>query len=196
MSLKLLSQSILFNVKHLFLESEELFDLLGVKESDRILQIGCSSGYYTRALARIAKDGTVYVIDDCSKALARVIAESDNGHNIVTICCSPDALLLPRLTFDKVFCLNGLPPLSNPERAVVLWCELLKSRGKFFLRATRHLKPRAVQAFSKDSLYHVGTMKGVDVFVKDWEQPPDETDQPAEVYSCFLLPDALFEPAR
>ena len=195
MSLKLLSQSILFSVKHLFLESEELFDLLGVKESDRILQIGCSSGYYTRALARIAQDGTVYVIDTCNKALARVIAESDNGHNIVTICCSPDALLLPRLTFDKIFCLNGLPPTSNVERAVVRWCELLKSRGKFFLRATRNLEPRALQMFSKDTLYHVGTMKGVDVFVKDWEQPPDETDQPAEVYSGFLFPDALFEPA-
>jgi hypothetical protein len=49
--------------------------------------------------------------------------------------------------------------------------------------------------FSKDTLYHVGTMKGVDVFVKDWEQPPDETDQPAEVYSGLLFPDALFEPA-
>jgi ubiquinone/menaquinone biosynthesis C-methylase UbiE len=180
----------------IFENPEAFLTMLGVKETDRILQIGCSSGYYTRALARIAQDGTVYVIDPCSKALARVTAESDNGHNIVTICCSPDALLLPRLTFDKVFCLNGLPPLSNPERAVNLWCELLKSRGKFFLRANSHLKPRAVQAFSKDSLYHVGTMKGVDVFVKDWEQPPDETDQPAEVYSCFLLPDALFEPAR
>ena len=196
MILKLLSQSILYNVKHLFQESEALFELLGVKESDRILQIGCSSAYYTKTLAHIAKDGAVYVIDDCGEALARVIAESGNGHNIVTICCSPDAMLLPRLTFDKVFCLNGLPPLSNVERAVVLWCELLKSRGKFFLRATRHLNPRAVQTFSRDSLYHVGTMKGVDVFVKDWEQPSDDTDQPAEVYSCFLLPDALFEPAR
>ena len=195
MSLKLLSQSILFNVKHLFLESEELFALLGVKESDRILQIGCSSGCYTRALARLAKDGKVYVIDECNKALSRVTAESDNGHNILTICCSPDALLLPRLTFDKVFCLNGMPPLSNVERAVVLWCDLLKSRGKFFLRATSHLKPHAVQAFSKDSLYHMGTMKGLDVFVKDWEQPSDDTDQPAEVYSCLLLPDALIEPA-
>ena len=195
MSLKLLSQSILFNARCLFLESENLFELLGVKETDRILQIGCSSGCYTRALARLAKDGKVYVIDECNKALSRVTAESDNGHNIVTICCSPDALLLPRLTFDKIFCLNGLPPTSNVERAVVRWCELLKSRGKFFLRATRNLEPRALQMFSKDTLYHVGTMKGVDVFVKDWEQPPDETDQPAEVYSGFLLPDALFEPA-
>ena len=71
MSLKLLSQTILFNARCLFLESENLFELLGVKETDRILQIGCSSGYYTRALARIAQDGTVYVIDPCSKALAR-----------------------------------------------------------------------------------------------------------------------------
>ena len=196
MLLKHFSQSILFNVRHIFLESEELFEMLGVRETDRILQIGCSSGDCTRALARIAKDGTVYVIDDCDKALARVIANSGNGHNIVTICCSPDSLLLPRLTFDKVVCLNGLPPLSDVKRAVVLWCDLLKSRGKFFLSATRHLEPRAVQTFSEDSLYHVGRMKGVDVFVKDWEQPPDDTGQFAEVYSGVLIPDALFEPAR
>jgi protein-L-isoaspartate O-methyltransferase len=195
MSLKLISQSILFNIKHLFLESEELFELLGVRDTDRILQIGCSSGCYTRALAHLARDGTVYVIDECSRALTRVTAESDNGHNVVTICCRPDALLLPRLSFDKIFCLNGLPSISNVERAVVLWCDLLKSRGKFFL-ANGHLKPHAVQNISGDSLYHVGTMKGVDVFVKDWQQPPDEIDQPAEVYSGFLLPDALFEPAR
>jgi ubiquinone/menaquinone biosynthesis C-methylase UbiE len=196
MLLKHIASKIYSSAGQIFENPEELLTMLGVRETDRILQIGCCSGYYTTALARIAQDGKVYVIDDCSKALARVTANCGNGHNIVTICCSPDALLLPRLTFDKVVCLNDLPPISDVKRAVTLWCELLKSRGKFFLRATSHLKPNAVQTFSEDSLYHVGRMKGVDVFVKDWEQPPDDTDQPAEVYSCFLLPDALFEPAR
>jgi len=195
MLFKHIASKIYCSAGQIFENPEEFLTRLGVREADRILLIGCSSVYYVRALAHIAQDGTLYVVDSCSKDLARVTAESDNGHNILTICCSPDALLLPRLTFDKVFCLNGMPPLSNVERAVVLWCDLLKSRGKFFLRATSHLKPHAVQAFSKDSLYHMGTMKGLDVFVKDWEQPSDDTDQPAEVYSCLLLPDALIEPA-
>jgi ubiquinone/menaquinone biosynthesis C-methylase UbiE len=191
MSLNFLSIKMLNNFNLRFHNPAHLLSVMGVKEDDWVLEIGCCTGYYTIPLAQLARGGRIYAVDTCDKALSSLNKNCSNGHNIKTICCSPDALQLPRLSLDKIFCLNGLPQLSDLERGIALWCGFLKSRGKFFLRANRFLTPHDVEAISKDSLYPSGRIKGVNVFIKDGEDDTDDTEQPIELY-CSLLPDMLF----
>ena len=192
MSLNMLSINMLNNFTVRFHNPEHLLSVLGVEEDDWVLEIGCCTGYYTIPLAQLARDGRIYAVDTCDKALSCLNKKCSNGHNIETICCSPDALTLPRLSLDKIFCLNSLPQLDDLERAIVLWCGFLKSRGKFFLRANRHLTPHDVEAISNDSLCPSGRIRGVNVFIKDGEYHTDDTDQPIELYSSLLLPDMLY----
>ena len=48
-------------------------DALGVKAGDRVLDVGCGSGYVSLALAeRVAPDGLVYAVDRSGEALAHL----------------------------------------------------------------------------------------------------------------------------
>ena len=139
--------------------------MLGGKETDYILQIGCSSGYYTIPLARIAKEGKIYAIGSCAETLARVKTRCRNNCHIEAICCSPDAFVLPRSSIDKVFCFNVLHKLSNIKQAVSLWVEFLKDGGKFFCTSHK-IAPQTIQQLSNGKLHPLGTLKGMTVFVK------------------------------
>jgi ubiquinone/menaquinone biosynthesis C-methylase UbiE len=165
MSLRLFSQSILYHAKHLFHDPEEFLTMLGVKASDHILQIGCSSGYYTKPLARIAKKGKVYAIGSCAKTLARVKTRCRNDCHIETICCSPDAFVLPRSSLDKVFCFNGLHKLSNIKQSLSLWTEFLKDGGKLFC-PNHKISPQAIRELTNGKLNSLGTLQGMGVFIK------------------------------
>jgi len=165
MSGRFLLARLLYWLKGLSEDPVELFTVLGVESSDRVLEIGCAIGYHTLALAQIASQGKVYAVDVWEEGLAYLRARADPGWNVETICCSAEAVGLPAASLDKVVCFNTLHHVPDPERAVERWVESLKQGGQVLYRDLE-ISPERIQAFSKDCLRQAGTIRGINVLVR------------------------------
>jgi ubiquinone/menaquinone biosynthesis C-methylase UbiE len=165
MSLKLIIVCVVYWLKGLFEDPVELFKLLDVKSSDKILEIGCAIGYYTFPLAQIAFSGKVYAVDIWEEGLAFIRRKIRPNQNIETICCSAEAVMLPPSSLDKVICFDALHDIPNFQHGVQKWIEFLKKGGKFYYRDPR-VSPERIQTLSKGKFAQVKTMKGICIFIR------------------------------
>ena len=112
--MKLLIVRLVYWLKGLFDSPVELFQALGVRSSDRILEIGCAIGYQTLPFARIASNGRVYAVDIWEEGLAFLRRTTRSIENIEIICQSGEAVDLPPSSLDKVVCFNTLHDMRDP----------------------------------------------------------------------------------
>ncbi len=163
MSLKLMVMRTMYGMKGFSEDPLELFVVLGVEHSDRILEIGCAIGYHTVPLARIAFKGQVYAVDIWEEGLSYL--KRKNLSNVEIICGSGESIDMPPSSLDKIVCFDTLHEVSDPAKAIETWTQFLKKGGNFFYRDPE-ISPESIHVFSKDNLHYVDTIKGVSVFVR------------------------------
>jgi protein-L-isoaspartate(D-aspartate) O-methyltransferase len=106
-----------------------MFDLLDIRENDRVVQIGCGTGYYSAILSEIVGSGGAVVAIDCDKALVRKARRNLRAYGNVavvygdgreTLCAPADAIVV-HAGFAQV----------HPA-----WLDALRSRGRLLVPIT------------------------------------------------------------
>lgn len=164
MSLKLMVMRTLYGLKGYFENPLELFKALGVKNNDRILEIGCAIGYHTNPLARIASKGKVYAVDIWEEGLSYI--KRMNLSNVEIICASGESVDMPPSSLDKIVCFDTLHEVPDPARTIEIWTQFLKKGGNLLYRDPE-ISHESIHVFSKDNLHYVDTLEGVSVFVRE-----------------------------
>jgi ubiquinone/menaquinone biosynthesis C-methylase UbiE len=141
----------------------EIFERLGVKSDDQILEIGCAIGYHTFALARLAPEGKVYAVDIWAEGLQFLQSRIKPGQNIEIIHDNAEDIEFPPASLDKIFCFNTLHELSYPKKALQRWAKFLKGDGKLYFKDPE-ISPEQVEKLSEGKLQKVGTVHKISIF--------------------------------
>ena len=89
-------------------------EALAIFPGERVLDVGCGPGNFTRPFARAAGDGLVVGIDASKTMLARAVAEP----NVAYLRGDASALPFRNGTFDAVCCFAALYLIEEPMRAL------------------------------------------------------------------------------
>jgi 16S rRNA (guanine1207-N2)-methyltransferase len=123
-----------------------LLEALEVHTTDAALDIGCGSGFIGIHIARLARKGSVTMVDASLAAVdaAQQSVEQSGLQNIVVLPSNgAQAVLAQR--FDLVvtnppFHLGGIQTTQLAERFIREAAQVLRLRGRFYLVANRFLK--------------------------------------------------------
>src|SRR6266566_2916300 len=123
-----------------------LLEALEVHTTDAALDIGCGSGFIGIHIARLARKGSVTMVD---ASLAAVDAAQQNveqsGLPNIAVVASNGAQAVLAQRFDLVvtnppFHLGGIQTTQIAERFIREAAQVLRPRGRFYLVANRFLK--------------------------------------------------------
>jgi len=162
MSLKLSLVRVIYRVKGLFEDPLELFRECGVKENEKILEVGCAIGYHTLPLAELASSGKVYAVDVWEEGVEYLRRKAGVRNNIEILLTSAEKVNLDESSIDKVVCFDTLHEISDQKGAVGVWVRVLK-RGGIVLYRDPVISAKVVEDISDGNLNYVGSVKGVDV---------------------------------
>jgi SAM-dependent methyltransferase len=108
-------------------------DLLRAEPGDRILDVGCGSGGFCRALAPlVAPDGRVVGVD-CSPAavdLATRLSAAEDPSLLEFTCADAEALPFADGSFDAAVCISVLEFCQRPDRALAEMRRVMRPGGR------------------------------------------------------------------
>lgn len=104
--------------------------LLDIKKGERVLDVGCGQGYFSRA---VSKEGAVVVGVDISRELIS-LARTHGGENIQYIVGSAEKLpLAEEVAFDKAIIVLALQNIEGAQVALKEITSRLVIGGKLFM---------------------------------------------------------------
>jgi SAM-dependent methyltransferase len=137
-------------------------EMLAISAGDRVLDVACGPGNFTRDFARVAGDGLVVGID-ASPTMLGVAARDTESANVAYV--RGDACDLPfrPAGFDAVCCFAALYLIEEPMRALEEIVRVLAPGGRVALLSSCNRGPALVSA--TDAV--VQRLSGVRVFGRD-----------------------------
>jgi arsenite methyltransferase len=111
----------------------EVIAALGLKEGERIADLGAGSGYFTFRFARhVGATGRVYAVDISPEMILHLnrqirVAGLDN---VRTILSAPDDPLLPDASVDRVFICNTWHHITGHDQYLRLLAKVLRPQGQ------------------------------------------------------------------
>jgi len=137
-------------------------ELLALSPGDRVLDVGCGPGNFTRDFALAAPDELVVGLDASRTMLAQAVREPTPG-NVVYVRGDARALPFRDATFDAVACLAALYLIEEPMRAIDEIVRVLAPGGRVALLASSSRGP--LPAWVADAV--VRPLTGVRIFGPD-----------------------------
>jgi SAM-dependent methyltransferase len=136
-------------------EMDLVLGMLGVSPGDRVIDVGCGPGNYTRRLAVAAGTGLV-VGTDASAAMVEAAARRDGAKNSAYLRADASALPFDGETFDLACCVGVIHLVEDPMATLDEIVRVLAPGGRLAIMATcaRGGRPRHVRG-------------GVTVFARD-----------------------------
>jgi ubiquinone/menaquinone biosynthesis C-methylase UbiE len=136
--------------------------MLSISPADRVLDVGCGPGNFTRDFARAAADGLVLGFDASDTMLAVAVRDTDIS-NVAYL--RGDACDLPFRdgTFDAVCCFAALYLIEEPAAALDEIVRVLAPGGRVALLASCNRGPLSAQAANAV----VRRLAGVRIFARD-----------------------------
>ncbi|MBI2624751.1 MAG: class I SAM-dependent methyltransferase [Candidatus Nealsonbacteria bacterium] len=107
----------------------KLQKLLNLKKGDKVLDLGCGAGYFTR---QFAKSGANIIGVDVSKEIID-IARRKSPKNVRYYTASADKLPFPNKTIDKIIVILALQNMENVFKVFKECRRVLKPKGKLFI---------------------------------------------------------------
>jgi SAM-dependent methyltransferase len=107
-------------------------EALALTGTERVLDVGCGPGNFTRNFARYAGDGTVVGLDTSRTMLARAVHET-HAENVAYVRADACALPFRDSTFDAICCFAALYLIEYPMRAVDEITRVLAPAGRVAL---------------------------------------------------------------
>ncbi len=114
----------------------EVITALGLKDGERIADIGAGSGYFTLRFAHhVGNKGVVYAVDISPDMIVHVNqAIRDAGlDNVRTILALPDDPLLPDRSVDRIFICDTWHHIANHARYLEVMKKLLRPGGQVII---------------------------------------------------------------
>jgi ubiquinone/menaquinone biosynthesis C-methylase UbiE len=136
--------------------------MLELKGAERVLDLACGPGNFTRSFAKAAPDGLVVGLDASKTMLARAVSDTDS-ENVVYVRGDAHALPFCDETFDAVCCFAALYLIDDPIRAVDEITRVLAPGGRVALLSSCNRGP--LPARGTDAL--VRRLTGVRIFARD-----------------------------
>jgi len=137
-------------------------EMLALDAGDRVLDVGCGPGNFTRTFARAATGGVVVGLDASSTMLARAVRDGRPA-NVAYVRGDASALPFRDGAFDAVCCFAALYLIERPMRAIDELVRVLAPGGRVALLASCNRGPLPAGATSAV----VRAVSGVRVFGRD-----------------------------
>jgi SAM-dependent methyltransferase len=148
-------------------------EMLSIASGDRVLDVACGPGNFTRDFARAASEGLVVGIDASATMLEVAVRDTDSA-NVAYLRGDACALPFADGTFDAVCCFAALYLIEEPMRALEEIVRVLAPGGRVALLAScnRGLLPAGatnaavrgltgVRVFGRDELTRALTGAGL-----------------------------------
>lgn len=115
--------------------------VLAPAPGERILELGCGSGYYTRALAAVGADVTATDLAENYLEQARAFVGDELGRRVRFRCEDAQRLSSPDGCFDKVLMTEVLEHLPEPERGLAEAVRVLRPGGLLVVSTPSRCSP-------------------------------------------------------
>jgi protein-L-isoaspartate(D-aspartate) O-methyltransferase len=134
------------------------FDVLDIKQKERVVQIGCGTGYYSAILSEaVGPDGTVVAIDCEAEFVERARSNLRDRKNVEVIhgdgCCyvgGPADVIVVHAGFT-----HPLP----------LWLYSLRPDGRLLVPLTKQGRQGTVVKITRlNNEYHAEAVRGIEIF--------------------------------
>jgi ubiquinone/menaquinone biosynthesis C-methylase UbiE len=128
--------------------SEQLFDMLKIKDAEAVLDIGCGAGNLTKKLAQQTKGKVVGV--DASEGMIAEAKRNYGGLGIEFEVCPVEKMAYTD-SFDVIFCNSTFQWFNPPQPALKSCFRALKANGRMAIQApaTKNYCPNFVEATKK-----------------------------------------------
>lgn len=143
-------------------EHRMALDMLSIDPGDRVLDVACGPGNFTRDFARAAGDGLVVGIDASASMLDVAVREADSD-NIAYVRGDAGALPFRDGSFDAVCCFAALYLIEEPLRALAEIVRVLAPGGRVALLTSCNRGPLPAEVTSPV----VRRLSGVRIFARD-----------------------------
>jgi SAM-dependent methyltransferase len=137
-------------------------EMLALAPGDRVLDVACGPGNFTRGFARAAGDGLVAGIDASATMLGIAVRDTAEG-NVAYIRADACDLPFSEDSFDAACCFAALYLIEDPLRALAEIVRVLAPGGRLALMSTCNRGP--VPTAAMDSVVH--GVSGVRVFGRE-----------------------------
>ncbi|HME04567.1 MAG TPA: methyltransferase domain-containing protein [Solirubrobacteraceae bacterium] len=124
-------------------ERRAALDALSLTAGDRVLDVACGPGNFTREFAREASRGIVVGLDASRTMLARAVAET-SAPNVAYVRGDAEALPFADDSFDAVCCFAALYLIERPMQAIREIARVLAPGGRVALLASCNRGPLPV----------------------------------------------------
>jgi SAM-dependent methyltransferase len=148
-------------------ESRITMDMLGVSAGDRVLDVGCGPGNYTRRLAAVAGEGLTVGVD-ASEAMIAAASKRGSEPNLAYLRCDACSLPFADEAFDAACSVGVIHMLDEPLAAVGEMVRVLKPGGRLVIVAScaQEARPRRDLGFNARRERSLAR-SGVTVFARD-----------------------------
>jgi ubiquinone/menaquinone biosynthesis C-methylase UbiE len=143
-------------------EQRIALDMLELSPRDRVLDIACGPGNFTRGFARATGGGLVVGLD-ASRTMLAVAARENAGPNIAYVRGDACALPFRDGSFNAICCFAALYLIEEPMRALDEIARVLAPAGRVALLSSCNRGP--LPAGATNAL--VRTLSGVRIFARD-----------------------------
>jgi SAM-dependent methyltransferase len=146
-------------------ESGIILRMLDLSPTDRVLDVGCGPGNYTRRIAEKSTEGTVVGIDPSEAMLARAVNHGVSG-NLAYVRGDAAELPFRDAKFDAVCCVGVIHLLEDPMVGLDEMVRVLAPGGRVAIGATRSERRessyrRGITLFGADTLTDAFAERGL-----------------------------------
>ena len=113
-------------------EHQIALEMLAISEGERVLDVACGTGAFTRTFAGAAGDGLVVGVDASRTMLDRAMRETE-AENVAYLLADASELPFRDESFDAVCCFAALYLIERPMRAVAELVRVLAPGGRVAL---------------------------------------------------------------
>jgi len=114
----------------------EIIRTMGLKNGDRVADLGCGTGFFARRMARaVGPRGTVYAVDIQPEMLeqTKALAERDGVTNVVAVLGAADDPRLPAAGLDWILLVDVYHEFQQPGPMLARIRAALKPKGRVAL---------------------------------------------------------------
>ncbi len=172
--------------------TEKTIRLMGLRPGERVLDLGCGSGWATRLLARLVAEGPpgfgqVVGIDISDEMIRQARALSKDFENVLYAWGSAQQIPWEENFFDKVLSVESFYYYADQDRALNELFRVMAPRGRMFILINLYRdNPYSLQWVDKLKVpVHVrSAAKYVELLKRhafenvEWQQIPDDTPTP------------------
>ncbi len=148
--------------RRLLIDRRDFLTKMGIREGDRVLELGCGPGFFTEILSEVVGEkGRVYAQDVEEKMMEKLKKKLSSlpFSNVVPLLCDSAGLELPDRSCDVAFCANVFEEIYEEgglKESVMEVDRILKEGGLVIVKEHRFGGTKKVMEMVEDLFLSLG----------------------------------------